>query len=86
MISGEKEREKKSILCGHYWFQVTGGGNGIGREICIELATHGCHVAVLDLDVKAAEATCIYLRKIGVQAFAYKVATEFLFASLAAES
>lgn len=29
---------------------VTGGGRGIGRDICIELADHGVTVAVADLD------------------------------------
>ncbi len=36
---------------------VTGGGGGIGREICLRLAAAGCHVAVLDLDAGTAGAT-----------------------------
>lgn len=53
---------------------MTGGGNGIGKEICLELAAHGCHVAILDVDIGAAKITCIALKEIGVKAFAYKVA------------
>lgn len=52
---------------------MTGGSNGIGKQICLELATHGCHVAILDVDIRAAKVTCIGLKKIGVKAFAYKV-------------
>ena len=36
---------------------VTGGGNGIGRDIAAELAGAGAVVAVLDLDAAAAAAT-----------------------------
>ncbi len=38
---------------------VTGGGNGIGREFCIRLADEGAHVAVADLDIKAAGETAV---------------------------
>jgi 3-oxoacyl-[acyl-carrier protein] reductase len=45
---------------------VTGGGRGIGRAICLELAKDGCHVVVNFLsNVKAAEATLDMVRKIG---------------------
>jgi short-subunit dehydrogenase len=36
---------------------VTGGGNGLGREFCIRLATYGCHVALVDVDAAAAQET-----------------------------
>ena len=36
---------------------VTGGGSGIGRAICQQLASSGWVVAVADLDLPAAEAT-----------------------------
>jgi len=36
---------------------VVGGGNGIGREFCLKLASEGAHVVVADIDIKAAEET-----------------------------
>jgi 2-hydroxycyclohexanecarboxyl-CoA dehydrogenase len=36
---------------------VTGGGGGIGREICIRFAEEGARVAVLDVDAGAARQT-----------------------------
>lgn len=39
------------------YFQVTGGGNGLGREICKELADKGCKIAVADIDFEGAKAT-----------------------------
>lgn len=53
--------------------KVTGGSNGIGREICLQLAMDGCNVAVLDLDAHGAERTCCDIRQFGVTAMPYKV-------------
>uniref|UniRef100_A0A1D2A4L5 Enoyl reductase (ER) domain-containing protein n=1 Tax=Auxenochlorella protothecoides TaxID=3075 RepID=A0A1D2A4L5_AUXPR len=36
---------------------VTGGGSGIGRAICVDLAKHGCHVTVADVSDAGARAT-----------------------------
>lgn len=58
---------------------MTGGSNGIGREICLELARCGCNVACLDVDLEAAESLCTELRELGVLANAYKVITFFRF-------
>ncbi len=34
---------------------VTGGGSGIGRAVCFELAEHGCRVVVADMNYPAAK-------------------------------
>lgn len=52
---------------------MTGGSNGIGREICLELARSGCNVACLDVDLEAAQKLCDELKLLGVKANAYKV-------------
>lgn len=52
---------------------MTGGSNGIGREICLELARCGCNVACLDVDLDAARKLCAELRELGVKASAYEV-------------
>lgn len=36
---------------------VTGGGNGLGREISLRLAQEGCNVVIGDWDLKCAEKT-----------------------------
>lgn len=53
--------------------KVTGGSNGIGREICLQLAMEGCNIAVLDVDMRGAERTCCDIRQLGVTAMPYKV-------------
>lgn len=53
---------------------VTGGGNGLGRSLCLELAnTEKCHVAVVDMDFEAAKITANVVRSMGQKAFPYKV-------------
>ena len=44
---------------------VTGAGNGIGRATSLELARKGCHVAVLDVDERAAGRTAALVRDLG---------------------
>jgi NAD(P)-dependent dehydrogenase (short-subunit alcohol dehydrogenase family) len=36
---------------------VTGGGNGLGREFCLHLARQDWHLAIADIDTKAARQT-----------------------------
>ncbi|XP_055383110.1 17-beta-hydroxysteroid dehydrogenase 13-like [Condylostylus longicornis] len=52
---------------------VTGGGNGLGKEICIELAKRGCNVAIIDIDLAGATKTAETIKKsYGIQSKAYK--------------
>lgn len=51
---------------------MTGGANGIGRTIAMELARYGCNVALVDVDYKAAVETSKDLYVLGVKAIAYK--------------
>lgn len=53
--------------------QVTGAGNGIGREIAMRLAREGCSLAVADIDADAAHRTVADLRKLKVIAVAFQV-------------
>lgn len=46
---------------------ITGGANGIGRGIGMELARHGCNVAVLDLDAQAAQTAAAHIAAQGVR-------------------
>lgn len=48
---------------------VTGGAQGIGRAVAVELAEQGAaHVVVVDLNVDAAEETAALVRKAGAEA------------------
>lgn len=57
-----------------YFAVVTGGGNGIGRELCRQLAKMGATVAVVDKDLDSAQATCTSLQGEQHLAFAGDVA------------
>lgn len=52
---------------------VTGGGSGIGRAIALELGARGCHVAVADIDLAAAEQVAGEVAAQGVRALAVQV-------------
>jgi NAD(P)-dependent dehydrogenase (short-subunit alcohol dehydrogenase family) len=56
----------------HHVAFVTGGGSGIGRQVCVRLAGEGVGVAVVDLNVDAAEDTARRLRADGAHAIAVK--------------
>lgn len=49
---------------------VTGGGSGIGRAACVALAAEGARVAVVDLNLEAAQATADSIVVGGGQAIA----------------
>ncbi|XP_055535437.1 17-beta-hydroxysteroid dehydrogenase 13-like [Wyeomyia smithii] len=42
---------------------VTGGGNGLGRALCLRLAQDGCSVAVADIDLVSAQKTAEEIRQ-----------------------
>lgn len=65
--------ELSVIACSSFHVQVTGGGNGLGRGICLKLAEHGCNVAVADLNLDAANAVVDEIKRRGLKAKAYKV-------------
>ncbi|XP_035793290.1 17-beta-hydroxysteroid dehydrogenase 13-like isoform X1 [Anopheles albimanus] len=50
---------------------VTGGGNGLGRALCLRLAQEGCNVAVVDIDMVGAQRTVTDVRKLGVKSEAF---------------
>lgn len=52
---------------------VTGGGRGIGREICRALAAQGCNVAVADLRPDEAQLTAAIVREASVEAHAVEM-------------
>lgn len=54
---------------------VTGGANGLGKELCTAFARFGCKIAVVDLDLINAEKTVQEMLAEGVctEARAYKV-------------
>ena len=51
---------------------VTGGAQGIGEAISMTLAKEGANIAVIDVNLEKAQATAENLKKLGVEAEAYK--------------
>ncbi len=51
---------------------VTGGARGIGKAICKKLASTGCNIAVVDIDIEGAKKTANELKEMGVEAIAIK--------------
>lgn len=52
---------------------VTGGGNGLGREIALRLAQEGCNIVIGDWDLKSAEKTAKEIQsKFSVTAKAFR--------------
>ncbi|MBL6082695.1 SDR family oxidoreductase [Belnapia sp. T18] len=52
---------------------VTGGGSGIGQQVCFAAAREGARVAVADLDQERAEATAAAVRQRSGEAHAFRV-------------
>lgn len=51
---------------------VTGGGKGLGREICLALAKEGCNIAIVDIDVESSKETVKDIRSLGVKGEFYQ--------------
>ena len=52
---------------------VTGGGSGIGQQVCLQMAGEGARVAVGDRDLAAAERTVAMIRDAGGEGHALRV-------------
>jgi NAD(P)-dependent dehydrogenase (short-subunit alcohol dehydrogenase family) len=52
---------------------VTGGGRGIGREICLTLARAGADILVADIDLPGAESVAAEVEKLGRRSSAIQV-------------
>ena len=52
---------------------VTGGGSGIGQQVCYAAAEEGARVAIGDLDLERAEATAAEIRRRRGEAHAFAV-------------
>lgn len=52
---------------------VTGGGRGIGKAICLALATHGADVVVADINLASAEQTAREVQALGREGLPIRV-------------
>ncbi len=52
---------------------VTGGGSGIGQQVCYAASAEGARIAVGDLDLERAEATAAEIRRRKGEAYAFQV-------------
>lgn len=53
--------------------KITGGGNGIGKQIALRLAHEGCKIAIVDIEQNAAIETANEIVRINGQAKGYHV-------------
>ncbi|XP_062543341.1 uncharacterized oxidoreductase YoxD-like [Armigeres subalbatus] len=67
LLFGKKKSIKGQIAL------VTGGGNGLGKALCLRLAREGCKVAVADIDLIGAQRTAAEIRELGLKSAAFKV-------------
>uniref|UniRef100_A0A0K8VGK5 Retinol dehydrogenase 10-A n=1 Tax=Bactrocera latifrons TaxID=174628 RepID=A0A0K8VGK5_BACLA len=71
---GEKPKDVRGKVA-----VVTGAGNGLGREIAIELARKGCKLAIVDVNSKGCYETVDLITKIpGAVAKPYKVGVHIM--------
>ncbi|XP_055904059.1 uncharacterized oxidoreductase SSP0419-like [Eupeodes corollae] len=52
---------------------ITGGANGIGKAIALELAQCGCNIIIADIDKAASERTLELLQKFNVKSLSYSI-------------
>jgi NAD(P)-dependent dehydrogenase (short-subunit alcohol dehydrogenase family) len=52
---------------------ITGAGSGMGRELALELARRGCHVALSDINDTAVQETAAMVKPLGVRVTAQKL-------------
>ena len=52
---------------------VTGGGSGIGQQVCYAMAREGARVAVGDLDIERAQETVAEIRRMKGEAHAFQI-------------
>lgn len=69
----KKITEKKKDVRGKIAL-VTGGGNGLGKGLCMQLAKHRCDIVIADIDFEAAKISAEEIKnQFGVRCKAYKV-------------
>lgn len=63
---GPKSVYRKNVL-------ITGGANGIGKAVALELAKCGCNIIIADVDEDASEKTSKLLQKYDVKSISYSI-------------
>jgi NAD(P)-dependent dehydrogenase (short-subunit alcohol dehydrogenase family) len=72
MLPGAKEAEA-AMRFQDRGVVVTGGGSGIGQQVCYAASAEGARIAVGDLDLERAEATAAEIRRRKGEAYAFQV-------------
>lgn len=49
--------------------KITGGANGLGRELCIKFSQQGCKIAIADVDFEGCLKTISLMEKVQVKAY-----------------
>ncbi|XP_055855269.1 uncharacterized oxidoreductase SSP0419-like [Episyrphus balteatus] len=64
--NGPKNIYRKTAL-------ITGGANGIGKAVALELAECGCNIIIADIDKSASEKTLEVLQKYDIKSLSYSI-------------
>lgn len=78
-LSVTKSRHSKNYKIKSILLKITGGGNGIGKQIALRLAHEGCKIAIVDIEQKAAIQTADEIVQLNGQAKGYHVSFFFKF-------